>query len=483
MKLVTAAVDDVQSPSKAKLPADEGAAVAPMSGDTMTAVTTLSPQCTGTGCCTSVNPSSTLLLGARTRCGRALPRDSITHALTYLVSKELGALSCLSKSIHDESTPLLAHAVAALIKHRYGRNVPSLREDNKSWERTLATLRYAEMQRISELLALPEARPGKGFFISKTWSTNFRRFEESQARRLKASMSPGKTESRKTRRRERTESNIMPPWPLINADITCKHGALALSSQTRAKRVAVEKRVWRELRHFYPGGNSFSVRQGECIQCTEEVRKRKKAQQQQLDERQEEISLTVLKNLFSRKTGVPPALVRTNEQKQDSSNRVFLSMLPAAQLNLSLFFSPSLTPVTIPSVLSGIYHLIPRCWLQSWRKYVRGGAAPRHLSTALLLCEGHGRLLVPPHVEDYLVGANASLLKGLEPDRSGCICEIVTPEEWDALTLIYPEDLCVRFCVQPEDGSVAWGLSECKECFRAYIGQCYHTSNTRKGSF
>lgn len=45
-------------------------------------------------------------------------------------------------------------------------------------------------------------------------------------------------------------------------------------------------------------------------------------------------------------------------------------------------------------------------------------------------------LLTPPHVEEFLSGERRALLGGLDPDRSGCVCEILTPEEWDALTLV-----------------------------------------------
>lgn len=74
----------------------------------------------------------------------------------------------------------------------------------------------------------------------------------------------------------------------------------------------------------------------------------------------------------------------------------------------------------------------------SWRAYVRDPRAPspRTLDTALLLCEGHGLLLTPPHVEEFLSGERRTLLGGLDPDRSGCVCEVLTPEEWDALTLV-----------------------------------------------
>lgn len=77
-------------------------------------------------------------------------------------------------------------------------------------------------------------------------------------------------------------------------------------------------------------------------------------------------------------------------------------------------------------------------FLKSWRAYVRDPRAPspRTLDTALLLCDGHGLLLTPPHVEEFLSGERRALLGNLNPDRSGCVCEVLTPEKWDTLTLV-----------------------------------------------
>jgi hypothetical protein len=50
----------------------------------------------------------------------------------------------------------------------------------------------------------------------------------------------------------------------------------------------------------------------------------------------------------------------------------------------------------------------------------------QQLDVSLLLCEGHGLLLPPPHVEAYLSGERDKLLGGLDRDRSGCVCEVTT---------------------------------------------------------
>lgn len=48
-----------------------------------------------------------------------------------------------------------------MVKHRYGRANPTLREDDTGWRRNLDTLRHAELSHLSSLVRAPQ-RPGKG---------------------------------------------------------------------------------------------------------------------------------------------------------------------------------------------------------------------------------------------------------------------------------------------------------------------------------
>lgn len=57
---------------------------------------------------------------------------------------------------------MLATTVASLVKHRYGRANPTLREDDATWRRDLDTLRHAELSHLSSLTKGPPQRPGKG---------------------------------------------------------------------------------------------------------------------------------------------------------------------------------------------------------------------------------------------------------------------------------------------------------------------------------
>lgn len=89
------------------------------------------------------------------------------------------------------------------------------------------------------------------YYLSKSWAGNLRRYVEAQARRrrrspsfasssnsLITSASSGGKEKR-SRGRERAESNLMPPWQGVNADIMCPHQGLAHSSQRTRGKVSV----------------------------------------------------------------------------------------------------------------------------------------------------------------------------------------------------------------------------------------------------
>ncbi len=60
---------------------------------------------------------------------------------------------------------------------------------------------------------------------------------------------------KRSRGRERAESNLMPPWQDVNADIMCQHGGLARSSQgTRGKVCCISGPP---ASVFSPGGGSL----------------------------------------------------------------------------------------------------------------------------------------------------------------------------------------------------------------------------------
>ncbi|CAM9443942.1 unnamed protein product, partial [Hapterophycus canaliculatus] len=153
-----------------------------------------------------------------------------------------------------EANVVLETAVASLVKHRYGRANPTLKEEDAGWKRDLGTLRHAELSHVASLVRGPQ-RPGKGYYLSKSWAGNLRRYVEAQARRRRNpsftsssnhNISSGNlgVKAKKSRGRERAESNLMPPWEDVNADIVCQHGGLAHSSQGTRGKVRRGLRSW-----------------------------------------------------------------------------------------------------------------------------------------------------------------------------------------------------------------------------------------------
>ncbi|CAM9740076.1 unnamed protein product [Choristocarpus tenellus] len=237
---------------------------------------------------------------------------------------------------------------------------------------------------------------------------------------------------------------------------------MSVSSQ----RQTVEKRVWHELVAFFPRADAFHSSQGECHECHGDAETERQAKVTVKHLREQEIATPTLRGLFARKAGVPPS-----------------AMSPPPSPGTAAAAAASGAPIC--PLYPGIYHLLPRYWLTEWRGYVRDPKLPppRALDTSLFLCEGHGLLLAPPHVEGFLAGERRSLLGGLDPTRSGCVSEVLTPEEWDAITLLHPCDFGVRFCVHPDSGEIAWNCKKCIHCDPCYIGELYVSRTPRKLSY
>ena len=121
-------------------------------------------------------------------------------------------------------------------------------------------------------------------------------------------------------------------------------------------------------------------------------------------------------------------------------------------------------------LLPGIYNLVPRYWLRSWRQYIKDPsiASFEPLDCTSLLCSAHGNLIVPPHVEEYIKGIRRNLLTNLG-DYPGDLYEIVTPEEFDILRSLWEgpaasaTDFTVRF-FNDEDGNIEWNIDKCCQC-------------------
>ena len=127
------------------------------------------------------------------------------------------------------------------------------------------------------------------------------------------------------------------------------------------------------------------------------------------------------------------------------------------------------TPVTSSGwsqpLLPGLYNLVPRSWLRSWRVYNKDLSVSYvpPLDCTSMLCQSHGYLVVPCHVNEYLIGLKRTLLGGLG-SYDGDIVEILSAEEWDALqsTLNSLSDFNVRFCLDGEN--ILWNTRICQVC-------------------
>lgn len=86
------------------------------------------------------------------------------------------------------------------------------------------------------------------YYLSKLWAGNLRRYVEAQARCRRspsfssnvngtAGVGGSAGKEKRSRGRERAESNLMPPWLDVNFDIVCHHGGLAHSPQGTRRKV------------------------------------------------------------------------------------------------------------------------------------------------------------------------------------------------------------------------------------------------------
>ncbi|KAG5180313.1 hypothetical protein JKP88DRAFT_324355 [Tribonema minus] len=397
-----------------------------------------------------------------------LPAEVIRRSLTYALSYDLRALTCTCKAVADTLVSESSAVVTHLLKHAYSVKDAAASSGNGA---DFDSLRFAELKHVATLLAAPEAAPGRGYYVSKQWANNFRRFVESQARLRKASTGGGSS-SGKQLRRLRSDSGTMPPCPDVNADLTCSHGALSPAGATRGRRRTLDGRSWRAIKVFYPAARDLRVRDGECARCGAERAAAAEAAQaaaaQEKERRSGDLAaVPALSQLCCRRGGVPT------------------SHLVCGDMRLAIRLAHNLDALP-PPLAPGLYHLVPRCWLSSWRTYVRdpGAPQPRPLDASLLLCDAHGLLLVPPHAEQWLRGDREKLLGALDTERSGYVCEVVTVDEWDALSERYgPCDFSVRFSIAPDGDAVAWSLPRCSRCDPCYVAQTYTTRVPRKLSF
>ena len=141
-------------------------------------------------------------------------------------------------------------------------------------------------------------------------------------------------------------------------------------------------------------------------------------------------------------------------------------MVPSTPFSQPLPNIPAvLPPGWSQPLVPGLYHLVPRSWLKSWRLFNKNLSVTYvpPLDCTSMLCQSHGFLVVPNHVNEYLVGLKRTLLGGLG-SYDGDVFEILSTEEWDSLqfTLNSFSDFSVKFRLDGEN--ILWNIRICQEC-------------------
>jgi hypothetical protein len=117
----------------------------------------------------------------------------------------------------------------------------------------------------------------------------------------------------------------------------------------------------------------------------------------------------------------------------------------------------------------GIYAVIPHYWLQSWRHYVKDPAVSYYLKydPNYLKCARHSKIVIPTHLEDYLLGIRQKLLRPLPLDND-LIIELISLDELELLNSyiighgFIDSKSCAKFSFDGEN--LTWNSDICMHC-------------------
>jgi hypothetical protein len=246
----------------------------------------------------------------------------------------------------------------------------------------------------------------------------------------------------------------------MNQDIVCEHGQLALIGTPGCKRRLINKKSWAVLRRSNGVGREFKcIETTECATCLKGHQNAKTKLEEQrettLSLRRQTYMPNSLAAFVARKSGVPiectiAKWLSLSEQEMEDE-QLFHQAIQSLGLNSNRPLVP------------GMYNLVPRYWARVYRRYLRDPeiAAIPSLDCTRMLCYAHGLVVVPPHVEEYLIGLRHSLLNNLL-EYPGEIVEIVTLEEWEAIQRLSRTDFHVRFCLDGDE--ISWNVGICRAC-------------------
>lgn len=254
-----------------------------------------------------------------------LPGEAIVIILEYLRAADLASArevcntifrkSLISRAIHFQIENIYPKSWCSPTKEkRFPDSPPPHSSVSHTVEYGCDDLFTTEVKSILFALSSPAPVNGKGYWISATWVANAKKFYESIS--LPDVRSNGKraTPKKLAKIRQRRGSDVLPPWPEMNADITCHHRNLALSKNLRAKKRLFACHIWHFLRKFYPKGPEYmSSKSSDCSLChhDDELAKASALSKREagIKSRRSEFLNGTLESLASRKGGVPTHLL------------------------------------------------------------------------------------------------------------------------------------------------------------------------------
>lgn len=302
------------------------------------------------------------------------PTEIQVNILTYLRAYDLSSVqqTCKFYSSKDLVHKIVLHTA----EHVYP---PALTVGfQQAAQLNFESLRNLELQVVARVLNSPE--PPTGFLVSKSWCKQALKWLETQEQSKQRGVQ--KLSKKKQRMRSRKLSDASPPWPNVNIDLLCEHSNLSrCSSKTaRARRRVLDKQAWKILKKLYPDSTQLESCMGECLQCTLDAETQRRneldAKERAKLERKKPLADDDVRRFYTRKNGVPNQCLVDNQ------------------------------------LVEGVYYVLPRSWCFAWRKFIKTGEGgqPTPPDAASLLCHAHRLLLVPPHLDQFLLGKSNQLM-------------------------------------------------------------------------
>ncbi|CAH0477410.1 unnamed protein product [Peronospora belbahrii] len=413
------------------------------------------------------------------------PDGLLGHLFSLLTARDVLQLTSTCRSLSPSSFSVQL-ALERVITHRFADVTSFLPSSSTHWPRSLVVLRGAELLYIKDLLARFAAHSFEDaascspncVVVSRTWLSAYKKrcqaFEHFllQFRRTKRQVrrqNALKTKDSFVLEKLENASNLS--LNEAGAMIVCSHDALLPAAQCvgRNRRAILSGDVFRKITVYAPELRGFPLRS--CCDCTacvlEQENRKLKAEEKKRARFEKEIAGSEeMLELLERKNGFPKGLFSPVDLVGSRRQQLALHLSVNGRSKFATYF------------------LVPKKWLNKWRKYVRSQEkeAPGPVLNAELVCLSHQRTIVPPYISMFLSGftleqsLKSTQLHGSKPARQ---YEIVTFDEWEALYDRYCAEFAVGFDVI--NGAYHWRTQECQICnYGIGGGQSSNQPNSRR---